>query len=315
MTKMTTHRNLLTLRTTLMITQTETPIMDATQEDLEVYSTGEEDKQDEDHDRDRVGGIAESEEPQRDDAEYFEDVSDELSSNLSERDLLHEIKACESDQDLKSMIEAEEAKGVLIAQKAHNVESVYKKLYRKSLSKMLALMKLLRKLADEKGPKDNVHHRRGSTSVENELKKRLEIQSHNNLYLKSKCDDLERRNKDLFDEAENLRRQLLLYKGDDKGLSYLDYETLIGVEQQLIQGMMNIATFKNKLITKLEEDKIKHAQAAEDCKKCLICQSKNFGVILKPCNHVCVCDECSTKIKECPLDRKPIITVEKVYLT
>jgi E3 ubiquitin-protein ligase MUL1 len=47
---------------------------------------------------------------------------------------------------------------------------------------------------------------------------------------------------------------------------------------------------------------------------CVVCLAKPYCIIFEPCNHVCVCEECSLTIDDCPFDRNHITLKKKVYL-
>ncbi len=48
---------------------------------------------------------------------------------------------------------------------------------------------------------------------------------------------------------------------------------------------------------------------------CVICQAKEKSVVLLPCRHMCLCDECSgyDELQQCPLCRKEIAHKISVY--
>jgi hypothetical protein len=48
---------------------------------------------------------------------------------------------------------------------------------------------------------------------------------------------------------------------------------------------------------------------------CVICYEKDIKVLLKPCNHLCSCIQCSNKLEDCPMCRERIISKEIVKLT
>jgi hypothetical protein len=49
--------------------------------------------------------------------------------------------------------------------------------------------------------------------------------------------------------------------------------------------------------------------------QCAVCQEHAKEILLEPCNHVCLCDSCSEKVKdECPLCRQKIRSRKKVFL-
>lgn len=49
---------------------------------------------------------------------------------------------------------------------------------------------------------------------------------------------------------------------------------------------------------------------------CVVCLSNERNVLIKPCNHVCVCNSCLDILKEkkCPMCRTDISNTEIVYL-
>ena len=59
-------------------------------------------------------------------------------------------------------------------------------------------------------------------------------------------------------------------------------------------------------------------QADEDIKPCIICYSEDRQMILKPCNHICLCQNCCTRIiqdsNKCPFCQSRIIKSERIYL-
>lgn len=46
--------------------------------------------------------------------------------------------------------------------------------------------------------------------------------------------------------------------------------------------------------------------------KCIFCVSKNIGIMYIPCNHACLCKECSENAKICPLCRETIQIMVKL---
>ena len=68
----------------------------------------------------------------------------------------------------------------------------------------------------------------------------------------------------------------------------------------------------------ISNKKERPTQDNEDTKKCIICYSENREMILKPCKHICVCQNCCTRIiqdfNKCPFCQKRIIQSERIYL-
>ena len=60
--------------------------------------------------------------------------------------------------------------------------------------------------------------------------------------------------------------------------------------------------------SRLENDKSAFIQ-------CVICRDRLKDTLLKPCNHICVCETCAGQIEECPLDRMKITSYTKVFLS
>ena len=46
---------------------------------------------------------------------------------------------------------------------------------------------------------------------------------------------------------------------------------------------------------------------------CVVCQDLKREVILKPCNHYCLCHDCSSALRECPICKSGIEDIEKIY--
>ena len=46
---------------------------------------------------------------------------------------------------------------------------------------------------------------------------------------------------------------------------------------------------------------------------CVVCQDLKREVILKPCNHYCLCHECSRALRECPICKRRVRNTEIIY--
>ena len=51
-----------------------------------------------------------------------------------------------------------------------------------------------------------------------------------------------------------------------------------------------------------------------DIELCSVCIDKRKNIMFTPCNHVCVCEECSIKVSSCPICRGDIEKKTKVYI-
>lgn len=52
----------------------------------------------------------------------------------------------------------------------------------------------------------------------------------------------------------------------------------------------------------------------EDIKKCIVCKERSVCILLRPCNHMCLCNSCVQPIEKCPLCRTFIEHYEKIYI-
>lgn len=63
-------------------------------------------------------------------------------------------------------------------------------------------------------------------------------------------------------------------------------------------------------------------KAEEMGTQCLLCLSNPSNVVLVPCNHLCMCQECNNRTKQqdglhnvkCPICRKPVETDKKILI-
>ena len=53
----------------------------------------------------------------------------------------------------------------------------------------------------------------------------------------------------------------------------------------------------------------------EDIRCCVACQDAPRGVLLRPCSHMCLCNDCADGLNECPICREPITERLKVIVS
>lgn len=69
-----------------------------------------------------------------------------------------------------------------------------------------------------------------------------------------------------------------------------------------------------------DKDNVSGADAkdpAADCGhefQCVACKCQQVDVVLQPCHHLCVCHNCSPKVVDCPVCRKPVHDKVKVHI-
>lgn len=54
-------------------------------------------------------------------------------------------------------------------------------------------------------------------------------------------------------------------------------------------------------------------QKEKEAKQCVVCLDRPRVVMMRPCNHYCVCEECSKHLSRCPICTKYFTRMEKVY--
>ena len=69
-----------------------------------------------------------------------------------------------------------------------------------------------------------------------------------------------------------------------------------------LQNENNLLLTENKLLKK------------NDINTCCICLDNNINIIIRPCNHACICNQCSLNDNLCPICREPIQEKLKFFL-
>lgn len=89
--------------------------------------------------------------------------------------------------------------------------------------------------------------------------------------------------------------------------SNFEVNHLINLENLFLNGLQTVMKAKNNKISDLKE-------TIGERLECQICREKRSTILLKPCNHQCVCDLCARNLSHCPFDRTKIESFEKVYI-
>jgi len=63
-----------------------------------------------------------------------------------------------------------------------------------------------------------------------------------------------------------------------------------------------------------DDEKEKKEEKEGENKLCRICFDSEQNILLVPCSHVCVCDQCVQRLTNCPVCRKKIESSTKVFL-
>mmetsp|Transcript_33599 Transcript_33599/g.42891 ORF Transcript_33599/g.42891 Transcript_33599/m.42891 type:complete len:330 (-) Transcript_33599:86-1075(-) len=86
-----------------------------------------------------------------------------------------------------------------------------------------------------------------------------------------------------------------------KGFAMYTEEKLHEIEIRLDRSIADVKKAK----VSMERKKKKYE---DDNNACIICMDAPKSTLLMPCRHICVCDECSDSVNQCPMCRDDIVT-------
>ncbi len=61
--------------------------------------------------------------------------------------------------------------------------------------------------------------------------------------------------------------------------------------------------------------RMEYAMAEDELKLCQICYEEDIDALFYDCGHVCACQTCAKQLEDCPICRKPVINVVKMFWT
>ena len=64
-----------------------------------------------------------------------------------------------------------------------------------------------------------------------------------------------------------------------------------------------------------QKQESKNEQSTNDKNDCCVCADEVSNTLLEPCNHLCVCQSCSTRIMFCPICRSNIANKKVIFRT
>ena len=137
--------------------------------------------------------------------------------------------------------------------------------------------------------------------------KELEIENTQLKKVKTRLEERESRYRAIEKKATFYKE---LLEGTPDQLAQLTVDDLIMWETKAISLVTKIANKKSDML----KDMTNRSFSSGSAKKCVICETQPVGVIIRDCNHVVMCWSCAVKVDKCPLDRKKIVSMEKVYL-
>ncbi|CAD8089980.1 unnamed protein product [Paramecium sonneborni] len=195
--------------------------------------------------------------------------------------LVEEILCCQNDDDIKSLVDSQ-CLDIIGNSLQDQLNLAHKQLFR--------VIRIFREFLNQS---PNQYWDQRTKKEQNQVLQQNYLMIHHELQReKNKVKQIEEVNR-------QMKLQIKLYEGDYETMRQQSFEDIKKVEDQLVKTNNQISLYKNSLIQKF----------------CVICLQKEYCIVLKPCGHVCVCEECSKKIDHCPIDRVKIQKMKKVYLS
>jgi hypothetical protein len=137
---------------------------------------------------------------------------------------------------------------------------------------------------------------------------KLDIFKHQNSQLLQELTSLHNQMIEMQEEHGELNNKILRLQGKNPILNTLTIEDCELLEIELKTSLVNVEERKATLIKEA-------IGTQKEQRLCVICQEKDKSVVLLPCRHLCLCDECSKhdQLKFCPLCRQPIAHTISVF--
>jgi hypothetical protein len=95
---------------------------------------------------------------------------------------------------------------------------------------------------------------------------------------------------------------------DDTIIQKMEFDDLGNWEKKMQNTLRKLSEQKDHVFRDFFEN-------SEMRGMCVVCNKKRVEVVLNPCRHVCLCDDCSKNLTKCPFDRGEITGKEKIYLS
>jgi hypothetical protein len=83
-------------------------------------------------------------------------------------------------------------------------------------------------------------------------------------------------------------------------------------------NIVNVVNLLNGTYEKealIEQKMITNSEKEGNNNKCVICMDLTEQIMLRPCKHVCVCENCNADLEICPVCKTQIISTERVFIS
>jgi len=79
------------------------------------------------------------------------------------------------------------------------------------------------------------------------------------------------------------------------------------------QAQTNTSAKREARNAELDSDDVDIEPTSETSHLCVVCLSRPKSVLARPCRHMVLCSSCIRKLDQCPMCRKPIESLERVF--
>lgn len=124
-----------------------------------------------------------------------------------------------------------------------------------------------------------------------------------NLRQESCITECRERNKEVERENDHLIKELA--KEVDRRLG-----NIACIGQCSDDELASLMTETTEALARMQRQSVQRAQSARCC---VVCLDRQKSLLLRPCNHMCLCEACGNSVQECPLCRKTIVERIRVH--
>lgn len=113
-----------------------------------------------------------------------------------------------------------------------------------------------------------------------------------------------------------MNEEISVDKDTSLELAEMRRERREALQSQKTQPELKETSNKNQVKKKKNKNKNKknRIQQLKDSVNCIICRENKRDILFTPCNHICICEECSNKkIDNCIICKSVIQNKNKVY--
>ena len=92
-------------------------------------------------------------------------------------------------------------------------------------------------------------------------------------------------------------------------LDDLDLNELASLEKEIMSSLKNLQTLKQETIQNMIKKEVSTSYL------CVVCRKNFMDVLVRPCQHISLCEKCLPSVTRCPICCCTIDSVVKIFLT